>query len=175
MRQWRNRIGYVPQAVYLIDDTIAANVALGVDAQSIDRERVWEVLETAGLAAHVRGLPKGIDAPAGEQGSWLSGGQRQRIGIARALYGRPEVLILDEATSAIDRQTEAAILGSLRALSSELTIIAVSHRIESVKFADHILLLSGGRLVAEGNYQDLVANSPEFRKVSQIGAVQSAK
>lgn len=174
LRQWRRRIGYVPQAIYLTNDTLAANVALGIDTARIDRDRVWEVLETAGLAKHVKTLPHGIDTQVGEHGSWLSGGQRQRVGIARALYHRPEVLILDEATSALDLQTEKAILQALQRFSGELTIIAITHRVNSLKFADQFLFLSHGQLAGAGKYQDLVANSAEFRKVTQTRAARDA-
>ena len=167
LNSWRNLIGYVPQTIYLIDDSIAANVALGIETDQIDRERVWEVLEIAGLAAHVREQQQGLDASVGEQGRWLSGGQRQRIGIARALYGGPEVLILDEATSALDRQTEAAILDALHSLADKLTIIAVTHRVDSVKFADRIAVLARGQLAAVGTYDELLRDSTQFRKITR--------
>lgn len=165
--RWRREIGYVPQAIYLIDATIAANIALGIAEKDIDHSRVQTVLEMAGLTDFVASLPDGVDTRSGEQGSWLSGGQRQRIGIARALYADPKVLVLDEATSALDRQTEHAILERLHNIDRELTILTITHKVETVKDADTILFLENGALVGQGGFSELIKNCEPFRRVAQ--------
>lgn len=168
--QWRREIGYVPQSIYLVDGTIASNIALGIVEGNIDRERVQTVLEMAGLADFVASLPDGIDTRSGEQGSWLSGGQRQRIGIARALYGDPTVLVLDEATSALDRQTEEAILNTLHRFDHDLTILTITHKMETVKDADTILFLANGVLVGKGSFPELMENCEPFRQAAHAGS-----
>ena len=146
IRQWQARIGYVPQNIYLTDDSIRANVALGLYSHQIDDESVWRALEAAQLADFVRSLPKGLDTVIGERGVRISGGQRQRIGIARALYYDPEILFLDEATAALDTATEAAVMESVRALSGKKTCIIIAHRRSTIQNCDAIYELREGRL-----------------------------
>nr|MCR5155052.1 ABC transporter ATP-binding protein/permease [Butyrivibrio sp.] len=107
---WLAQIGYIPQSIYLVDESIRENIAFGIDLNEIDDERIWQVMEEAQLAEFVRSLPEGLDTKIGDRGVRLSGGQRQRIGIARALYHNPEILVFDEATSALDNETEAAVM-----------------------------------------------------------------
>ena len=166
---WRARLGYVPQAIYLTEDSIAANVALGEDPRRVDRARVLAALEQAQLAGHVATLPQGIDTNVGEHGARLSGGQRQRIGIARALYRAPQVLVLDEATSALDRETEAHVMAAIARLPGPPTVLTVTHRLESIRACDRLLFLDGGRLVAEGSYDSLLAEVPGFRDMALAG------
>ena len=135
---WQRRIGYVPQNIYLVDESIRSNVALGVHADEIDEARVWKALEQAQLADFVRSLPDGLDSVVGERGIRLSGGQRQRIGIARALYDDPEVLFLDEATSALDFETEQAVMDAILALSGEKTCIVIAHRLTTIERCDKV-------------------------------------
>ena len=146
IRQWQARIGYVPQNIYLTDDSIRANVALGLYSHQIDDESVWRALEAAQLADFVRSLPKGLDTVIGERGVRISGGQRQRIGIARALYYDPEILFLDEATAALDTATEAAVMESVRALSGKKTCIIIAHRRSTIQNCDAIYEVREGRL-----------------------------
>ena len=141
---WRRLIGFVPQFVVLADTTIAANVAVGVAEDRIDRERVREVLRTAQLLDFVDSLPLGIDTPVGDNGTRLSGGQRQRLGIARALYRDPEVIIFDEATSALDNETEQALIGAMEALRGRKTLIMVAHRLTTVAGCDQKLEIGAG-------------------------------
>jgi len=136
LRSWRSRIGYVPQTVCLIDDTVRANVAFGVEPDCVDDARVTKALELAQIADFVRSLPDGLDTRLGESGARISGGQRQRIAIARALYLEPELLILDEATSALDDDTEAAFIDALDSLKGRLTILMVAHRAASIRHCD---------------------------------------
>lgn len=140
--KWQNAVGYVPQSVFIIDSTLAENVALGEDPEKIDRTRVDEALKMASLEEFARNLPEGTDTMIGESGCRISGGERQRIGIARALYRRPDVLFFDEATSALDRETERSINSSIARLSEtnkELTIVVIAHRETSLGYCDRII------------------------------------
>lgn len=133
---WQRHIGYVPQNIYLVDESIRSNVALGVYADEIDDARIWRALELAQLADFVRGLKDGLDTVIGERGVRISGGQRQRIGIARALYYDPDILFLDEATSSLDNETEKAVMASIEALSGQKTCIVIAHRLSTIENCD---------------------------------------
>lgn len=143
-KQWQERIGYIPQVIYMTDDTIRNNVALGVYDEDIDEDRVWKALEDAQLADFVRGLKDGLDTVIGERGVRLSGGQRQRIGIARALYYNPEVLFFDEATSALDNETEKKVMEAINALSGSKTMIIVAHRLTTIEKCDQVFRVIDG-------------------------------
>ena len=138
MNAWHKKIGYIPQVIYLMDDTIRANVAFGVPKDQIDDERVWQALKEAQLDEFVREQPDGLDSEVGDRGVRISGGQRQRIGIARALYTNPEVLVLDEATSALDNETETAVMESIDALHGSRTMIIIAHRLTTIRNCDYI-------------------------------------
>jgi ATP-binding cassette, subfamily B, bacterial PglK len=159
---WQRSIGYVPQDVYLVDDTLRANVALGWYGDEIDEARVGEAVHLAGLDDVVAGLPNGVETIVGERGVRLSGGQRQRVGLARALYTRPTVLVLDEATSNLDQATERRIVETLAALQGGVTMIVVTHRQASVRFCDRLLYLDRGRVRALGSFDEIRAAVPEF-------------
>jgi len=131
-------IGYIPQTIYLIDDSVRKNIAFGIDEKDINEERICEVLNEVQLYDFVKGLPDGLDTFIGEGGARISGGQRQRIGIARALYTNPEVLVLDEATSALDSETEAAIMDAINSLRGSRTMIIIAHRLTTVENCDII-------------------------------------
>ncbi len=148
-RNWLKNIGYIPQMIFMLDDTIRRNVAFGVRDDKIDENRVWEVLREARLDEFVRSLPEGLDTGIGERGIRLSGGQRQRIGIARALYYDPEVLILDEATSALDNDTEAAIMDSINRLHGRKTLIIIAHRLQTIEKCDLVYRVENGKMVRE--------------------------
>jgi ATP-binding cassette, subfamily B, bacterial PglK len=159
---WQLSIGYVPQDVYLIDDSLRANVALGWLGDEIDDERVVEAVRLAGLEEVVAGLPDGFETFLGERGVRLSGGQRQRVGIARALYTRPSVLVLDEATSNLDHMTEHRIVETLASLRGGVTMIVVTHRTASVHHCDQIVYLEDGRVRSAGTFDEIKAAVPEF-------------
>lgn len=160
---WQNSVGYVPQNIYLSDDTVAANIAFGVEAGEIDIKRVEKVGRIAKIHSFICGdLPNGYQTVVGERGVRLSGGQRQRIGLARALYADPKVLILDEATSALDSLTEQAVMDSVSALRQDLTIILVAHRLSTVRDCDKIYLLEGGRVIDVGRYDELCTRNEKF-------------
>ena len=146
---WQSRIGYIPQNIYLTDETIRANVALGVYADKIDDEKVWKALDDAQLGDFVRGLKDGLDTRIGEMGVRISGGQRQRIGIARALYHDPDVLFLDEATAALDTATEKAVMAAVNALSREKTCIIIAHRLSTIENCDEIYEVRDGRVTKQ--------------------------
>lgn len=148
-RSWLRNIGYIPQMIFMLDDTIRRNVAFGVQEEKIDEARVWEVLREARLDEFVRTLPEGLDTGIGERGIRLSGGQRQRIGIARALYHDPEVLILDEATSALDNDTESAIMDSINSLHGRKTLVIIAHRLQTIEKCDLVYRVENGKAVIE--------------------------
>jgi ABC-type multidrug transport system fused ATPase/permease subunit len=147
LRSYRRRVGYVPQSIYLLDETIRKNVAFGVPESEIDDAAVWRALEIAQLKTLVHSLERGLDSPVGEHGVCLSGGQRQRLGIARALYRDPEVLFLDEVTSALDPRTEAEFMDTIRSLRGSKAIVVVAHRSSTLKFCDRVFELRDGRLI----------------------------
>lgn len=146
LRSWREKLGYIPQSIYLSDDTIRNNVAFGIYEAQIDDNAIWKALEKAQLKEFVQGLEKGLDTYVGDRGVRLSGGQRQRIGIARALYHDPEILVLDEATSALDSSTEQAVMESIESLQGLKTMIIIAHRLTTIKNADLVYEVSGGNV-----------------------------
>lgn len=146
---WLSKLAYIPQTIFMLDDTIAANVAFGVDTKDMDEGRIWEALQEAQLSDFVKGLPDGLQTEIGERGMKLSGGQRQRIGIARALYTDPELLIFDEATSALDNETEAAIIESINALHGKKTMIIIAHRLTTIAECDMIYRVHDGKIKLE--------------------------
>lgn len=148
-RGWLKNVGYIPQMIFMLDDTIRKNVAFGVPEDRIDEKRVWEVLKEAQLDEFVKTLPEGLDTGIGERGIRLSGGQRQRIGIARALYEDPEVLIMDEATSALDNDTEAAIMASINRLHGKKTLVIIAHRLQTIEKCDIVYRVEDGKAMIE--------------------------
>ncbi len=167
MRAWQRVLGYVPQSIYLTDDSIAANIAFGVPKQDIDPAAIERAAKAAALHDFVMAdLPEGYDTVVGERGVRLSGGQRQRIGIARALYRNPSLLIMDEATSALDNITERVVMEAVQNIRSDKTIILIAHRLSTVKNCDRIFLMEKGRVVAAGTYDELVKDSEAFRRMA---------
>lgn len=154
--QWARIIGYVPQAVFLIDDTVRSNVAFGLKKDEISDEKVWEALKQAQLKEFVQSLPNGMDSIVGERGVKFSGGQRQRIAIARALYENPDILVLDEATSALDNETETAVMESIDALQGSKTLIIVAHRLTTIRNCDVIYEIKDGMAVRR-NKEEVLA------------------
>jgi ABC-type multidrug transport system fused ATPase/permease subunit len=155
-QEWQSVIGYVPQTIFLIDDSIRKNVAFGIRDRDIDDARVTEALDAAQLSDFVSTLSAGVDTQVGERGVRLSGGQRQRIGIARALYHHPEVLLLDEATAALDMETERGVMDAIHRLKGSVTVIIVAHRMATVERCDRLYRLERGQIVASGSYAEIV-------------------
>lgn len=148
-QSWLSNISYIPQSIFMLDDTIKANVAFGLKDEEQSEEQVWNALREAQLEEFVKGLPEGLDTRIGERGIRLSGGQRQRIGIARALYKNPSVLIFDEATSALDNETEAAIMESINSLHGKKTMVIIAHRLQTIEGCDRIYRVKDGKIVLE--------------------------
>ena len=166
-RAWQRSLGYVPQHIYLADDTIAANIAFGLNVDEIDQEAVEKSAKIANLFEFVvNELPNKFKTKVGERGVRLSGGQRQRIGIARALYHNPQVLILDEATSALDNETEKAVMEAVNNLSKDITIILIAHRLNTVKNCDIVFKIEKGQLVSQGTFDQLIDNNKDFDSVT---------
>lgn len=162
--EWQRSVGYIPQDIYLIDDTIKANIAFGVKEDYIDYDQVMTVLEISQLDELICSLPNGIETVIGERGVKLSGGQRQRIGIARALYHNPQILVMDEATAALDNATEKAFMKAINNLKGEKTLIMIAHRLSTVKDCDIIYFMENGEIIDSGSYKDLSANNTKFKK-----------
>ena len=145
IRRWRNQISYVPQKIYLKDDSIARNIAMLPSDEQVNYDLLKQVCKKAQLDKFINSLENKYNTYVGEDGVFLSGGQRQRIGIARALYRQSKVIFLDEATSALDIETESSLMQELSKLSKDLTIIIIAHRLETLKFCNRILNLSGNK------------------------------
>ena len=172
VRQWQSGIGHVAQQIFLADDSIASNIAFGIDSEAVDHARVEAAARAANLHEFIdRALPLRYGTAVGERGIRLSGGQRQRVGIARALYRDPEVLVFDEATSALDVETEAAVMDAISALSGKKTIVMIAHRLSTVRRCDAIYLMERGRIVDSGTYEQLFARNRKFRQLSGVDAV----
>ena len=144
--KWSKKLAYIPQSIFLCDDTIRTNVAFGIDEDKIDDEKVWKALREAQLEQFVKSQPDGLDSMVGERGVRISGGQRQRIGIARALYDNPEILVLDEATSALDTGTESAVMEAIDKLSGTMTLIIIAHRLTTIKNCDYVYKVENGNI-----------------------------
>jgi ATP-binding cassette subfamily B protein len=166
LRAWQRSIAHVPQSIYLADTTLAENIAFGVLPEVIDLDRVQQAARQAQIASFIERSPEGYQAYVGERGIRLSGGQRQRIGIARALYKQARVLVFDEATSALDNITEQSVMDSIDGLNRELTIVIVAHRLSTLRRCDIIVELQGGRVVAQGHYEELLQTSASFRTMA---------
>lgn len=143
---WLAQIGYIPQSIYLVDESIRENIGFGIAQQDIDEERVWEALEEAQLKEFVESLPEGLDTKVGDRGVRISGGQRQRIGIARALYHNPEILVFDEATSALDNETEAALMEAINSFHGKKTMVIIAHRLNTIENCDVIYRVLEGKI-----------------------------
>ena len=166
-RAWQRLIGYVPQNPYVLDDTVRRNIAFGVLDTAIDEHRLSRAASLAHLDEVVRQLPQGFDTPLGERGTRLSGGQRQRVAIARALYADPAVLVFDEATAALDNQTEREVTSAIAALHGTRTLIVIAHRLSTVQDCDRLIFLQDGRIAATGTYDELLGN-PIFRTMATL-------
>ena len=175
LRTWQQNIAHVPQSIFLADSTLAENIALGIPAELIDMKKVKRAAEQAMIADFIESRPEGYNALVGERGVMLSGGQRQRIGIARALYKDAGVLVLDEATSSLDNQTEKAVMACLDNLHREMTILIIAHRLTTIQNCDQIVELEGGAVIAQGTYDELIEKSASFRLMATYRASSHEK
>lgn len=160
--RWPGSIAYVPQNVLISEGTIRSNVALGFPLEDAADESIWRALEVAQLSDFVRSLPGGIDQLVGENGTKISGGQRQRLGIARAMFTQPKLLVLDEATSSLDGQTESDISSSLAKLGGEVTLVIIAHRLSTIREVDEVIYLDQGRVIARGTFSEVRSQVPNF-------------
>jgi ATP-binding cassette, subfamily B, bacterial PglK len=160
LRAWQNMIGYVPQSIFLIDDTLARNIAFGVPDHLVDHQRLQRSIEVAQLEDLVDRLPQGLDTVIGERGTRLSGGQRQRVGIARVIYHDRQILVFDEATSALDSETEMLVSDAVKALGGTKTLILIAHRLSTIEHCDCIYMMERGQVVKSGTYEEVVLGIP---------------
>jgi ABC-type bacteriocin/lantibiotic exporter with double-glycine peptidase domain len=158
-REWQNLIGYIPQDIFLTDDTLSNNIALGITEDEINDDWLREAIDKSELRELIESLPNKLDTVVGEHGVKLSGGQRQRIGIARALYHRPAVIVLDEATSSLDNKTESSVMNSINALHGSKTIIIITHRLSTIKYCDYVYKLDKGKIIQHGDYKSVVSDA----------------
>ena len=162
------KVGYVQQNIFLRDATIQDNIAYGISKEKINKIQIDEVIKITNLDKWIKTLPKGINTIVGERGLNISGGQKQRIAIARSLYSNPSILILDEATSSLDNFTQNKIMDDLKKIKNQIPIIIVAHRLETIKNCDKIVVLSEGKITAEGTYESLLKNSTFFQEITDI-------
>lgn len=166
--KWPGAISYVPQDVSISNGTFRENVGLGYPLNVVTDELVWSALETAQLAEFVRKLPLGLDTPVGERGAKISGGQRQRLGIARAMFTRPKLLVLDEATSSLDGQTEADISDAIQQLKGSVTVVMIAHRLSTVRNADEVIFMDKGKILARGSFEEVRRAIPDFDSQAKL-------
>jgi ABC-type multidrug transport system fused ATPase/permease subunit len=166
--KWPGAVSYVPQNVAIISGTIRENIGLGFPKANVTDALVQKALEVSHLSDFVADLPNGVDTQVGERGSKLSGGQRQRLGIARAMFTQPKLLVLDEATSAMDGETESYVATAIQALRGSTTVIMIAHRLSTIRSADMVIYLSGGRVLAQGSFEEVRASVPEFDRQATL-------
>ncbi len=166
LRGWQRNIGYIPQFIYLSDDSLKRNVAFGLRSEDIDDDRFRQAAEAARLTELIRNLPEKEHTHIGERGVRLSGGQRQRVGIARALYHNPQLLVMDEGTSALDNITEKYVIDAIEQLKGDRTIVMIAHRLSTVKNCDVIYLMEEGRIADWGTYDELYGRNEVFRNMA---------
>jgi ABC-type multidrug transport system fused ATPase/permease subunit len=173
LASWQTSLGVVPQDVWWVSDTLAANIAFGVPAEHRDRDRLERAVERAQLDDVVSALPDGLDTLLGDKGRRLSGGQLQRVGIARALYFDPTMLVFDEATSALDNETEHRITRTMADLHGRTTLIVVAHRLSTVRNCDQLVFVEDGRITARGTFDQVQQQSPEFARLVALGSLDA--
>jgi ABC-type multidrug transport system fused ATPase/permease subunit len=168
LSKWPGSIAYVPQDIAISQGTIRGNVSMGFPMNSVNDENVWKALEIAQLADFIHGLPEKLDTDIGERGIRISGGQRQRLGIARAMYTAPKLLLLDEATSALDGQTEHELSESIKLLKGKVTVVMIAHRLSTVRTADTLVYLEGGKTPILGDFEHVRRTVPEFDNQARL-------
>jgi ABC-type multidrug transport system fused ATPase/permease subunit len=168
IQKWPGAIAYVPQDISIANRTIAENVALGFEIESVGLELIWKALEIAQLADFVRSLPEGLNTQVGDRGAKLSGGQRQRLGIARALITNPKLLVFDEATSALDGQSELDVSDAIQNLKGATTVVLIAHRLSTVRNADQVIYMDRGKIIARGTFEEVRTNVIDFDKQAKL-------
>ena len=165
---WPGAISYVPQAVTISNGSFRENVGLGFPKELATDELVWTALEVAQLSDYVRQLPRGLDTLVGERGARISGGQRQRLGIARAMFTRPKLLVLDEATSSLDGQTESDITDAIQGLKGSVAVVMIAHRLSTVRNADQVIFMDKGKILARGSFEEVRRAIPDFDNQAKL-------
>lgn len=155
-RAWLNNFAYIPQSIFLLDNSLRRNVALGITDEEIDEKRVLNAIQMAQLTEVVNELPQGLDTIIGENGVRLSGGQRQRVALARAFYHERNIIIMDEATSSLDNETEKEVINTIKRLKGNKTLIVIAHRLTTVEHCDVLYRLEKGHITAVGSFQEVV-------------------
>jgi ABC-type multidrug transport system fused ATPase/permease subunit len=152
----------------IANGSIKDNVGMGYPAESVPDSYVWDALKIAQLDDFVRGLDFGLDSQVGDRGTKISGGQRQRLGIARAMFTKPQLLVLDEATSSLDGETEANISDSINAMRGNVTVLMIAHRLSTVRNADLVVYLENGSIIATGSFESVRNQVPDFDRQAQL-------
>ena len=165
---WPGAIAYVPQDVRISNGSFRENIALGYPLNVAKDSLIWEALDTSQLTEFVKELPSGIDTQVGERGTKISGGQRQRLGIARAMFTKPKLLVLDEATSSLDGQTESNISNAINKLKGSVTVIVVAHRLSTVRDCDKVIYISNGEILCQGTFEQVRKSVPDFDNQAQM-------
>jgi ATP-binding cassette subfamily C protein len=168
IQMWAGSIGYVPQVVAFVNGNVRENVAIGIESSDFSDDTIWDCLRMAQLESLFKESPTGLDTLIGERGMRLSGGQRQRLGIARALYSNPSLLILDEATSSLDAETEKAVAETIHNLVHKVTLIVIAHRIATVKELDQVIYLESGQIIAKGSFEEVRSAVPQFERQAKL-------
>jgi ABC-type multidrug transport system fused ATPase/permease subunit len=166
--KWPGALGYVPQDVVISNGTIRENIGMGYPIEIATDELVTDATDIAQLSDFVRSLPLGLDTPVGDRGTKISGGQRQRLGIARAMFTKPRLLVLDEATSALDGETEANIADAIQNMKGKVTVVMIAHRLSTVREADKVIYLDGGKIIATGTFDEVRRTVPDFDRQAQL-------
>jgi len=166
--KWPGALAYVPQDVVIVNGNISENVSLGFPNEEVLELDIWNALDVAQLTNFVKSLPNGLDTQVGDRGTRLSGGQRQRLGIARAMFTKPLFLILDEATSSLDGETEAKINEEIQKLKSEVTVVVIAHRLSTVRNSDQVVYMESGKVLAVGSFLEVRRIVPNFDKHAKL-------
>jgi ABC-type multidrug transport system fused ATPase/permease subunit len=168
VQQWNGAIGYVPQDVVIINGTIKENICMGFPAQRVADSLIEDALQIAQLKDFVFSLPDSINSHVGDRGTRISGGQRQRLGIARAIFTKPKLLILDEATSSLDGETESNFSDAIRELRNKVTVVMIAHRLSTVRQADRVIYMESGEILADGSFEEVRQRIPDFDRQAQL-------
>ena len=173
IKTWPGAISYVPQDVLIINGSIKANVSMGYPSETVSDSAIWSALSIAQLDKVVKDLEFGLETHVGDRGTRLSGGQRQRLGIARAMYTSPKLIVLDEATSSLDGQTESDLADALHALKGKVTVVMIAHRLSSVRKVDKVVYLENGEVRSSGTFQQVRSEVPNFDQQANLMGLKS--
>lgn len=166
--KWPGAIAYVPQDVVISNGTVRENIGIGYPIEVVTDELVESAIKIANLSNFVKGLPQGLETQMGERGTKISGGQRQRLGIARAMFTKPQLLVLDEATSSLDGETEASITNAIQELRGTTTVIMIAHRLSTIRDADIVVYLAEGKVIAKGTFEEVREKVPDFERQAKL-------